>query len=299
MATLASSARPLTVCVDDFGQHDGVNAAVFDLVQRGRVTAVSCLVDGVAWASGAPRLREVAGQGAQRLADVGLHLNLSETLQAAEVTGSAWAARPVSALILATYRRALSVAALQAEIERQWQAFEAHWGQPPDFVDGHQHVHQLPQVREALWAVLEARRGSLPAGFWLRDCGASVWHQVAAGVPLADALKAGVIAALGSRALRRRAAQAGWAVSAGLLGSYPFNTDAPGYLRLWRAWAALVPAQRGLLMCHPAAAQAGAAAVADPIGPARGVEFDVLKGEALATQLQAAGVRISRMAAVP
>ncbi len=286
--------RHLTVCVDDFGLHDGVNQAVFQLVDLGRVTAVSCLVDGQAWAEGATRLRHVAGQGDSRRADVGLHLNFSETLMPPARTGSAWVARPVSRLIAASHLRQLDVAVLRADIDRQWQAFEAHWGQPPDFVDGHQHVHQLPQIREALFGVLDARRAQLPAGFWLRDCGTSMLRQAAAGVPLAVALKAGVIATLGSGALRRLAARSGLRTSSGLLGSYPFNTDVAGYTALWGAWLKLVPApgvQGGLLMCHPASQAVPGDAIAD----ARLVEFDALRGPAWAQQLAQAGVEVSRL----
>ncbi len=285
--------RPLTVCTDDFGLHAGVNAAVCALVQQGRVTAVSALVDGLAWAEGVPALQAAAGQGAARRADVGLHLNLSESLAHAAAQGSAWVARSVGQLIAASYRRQLSVPALQHEIERQWQVFVRDWGRAPDFVDGHQHVHQLPQVREALMAVLDRHAAALPAHFWLRDCGTSVTRQLGAGLPVAHALKAGVISALGSSALRRLAARRGWPVSAGLLGAYPFNVDEAGYLGLWRAWLALVPPHSGLLMCHPATQPD--ARVADPIAAARQVECAALQGEALGQALQRSGVVVRRM----
>ncbi len=294
----AAASRHLTVCVDDFGLHDGVNQAVCQLVGLGRVTAVSCLVDGVAWAGGASRLREVAGQGEGRRADVGLHLNFSETLMPRERTGSAWTAQSVSRLIAASHLRQLDVAVLRADIERQWRAFEAHWGQPPDFIDGHQHVHQLPLVRDALFAVIDARRGQLPPGFWLRDCGTSVLQQAQAGVPLAVALKAGVIATLGSGALRRLASRRGLRTSGGLLGSYAFNTNVAGYLALWRAWLKLVPAQGahgdqgGLLMCHPASQPVPG----DAISAARLVEFEALRGADWAQMLARAGVEVTRLA---
>jgi chitin disaccharide deacetylase len=287
--------RHITVCVDDFGHHAGVNEAALALVAQGRVTAVSCLADGLAWGEGAWRLRQVAGQGAGRLADVGLHLNFSEMLQPPQAGVQRWRATSVSRLIVQAHLRRLDGALLQTEIERQWQAFEAQWGQAPRFVDGHQHVHQLPQVREALWAVLDARRAGLPAGFWLRDCGSSVRAQWRAGVPLREAVKARIIAALGASAWRRGAVSRGLPTSSGLLGAYPFNTDAAGYLRLWRAWLALAPASRGLLMCHPACAVAGGGAVSDPIAAARGIEFDVLRSAELGACLDQAGVCIARM----
>ena len=39
---------------------------------------------------------------------------------------------------------------LTAEITRQFEAFAAAFGRPPDFVDGHHHVHLFPQIRDAV-----------------------------------------------------------------------------------------------------------------------------------------------------
>jgi predicted glycoside hydrolase/deacetylase ChbG (UPF0249 family) len=282
--------RHLTVCVDDFGLHAGVNEAVCQLIAQGRVTATSCLVDGLAWPEGAAALKASAGQGAQRRADVGLHLNFSETLQPPATLGSAWTAQPVPRLIAQSYTHQLDVATLRAEIDRQWQAFEAHWGQPPDFVDGHQHVHQLPPIRQALFAVLDARRAQLPRHFWLRDCGTSATRQALAGVPAADAVKAGIISALGASGLRRMAGQRGLPTSQGLLGSYAFNADEAAYLALWRSWLKLVPAQGALLMCHPASQMVPG----DAIAAARLVELGALRSPALGELLAQAGVRVTR-----
>jgi predicted glycoside hydrolase/deacetylase ChbG (UPF0249 family) len=283
--------RHLTVCVDDFGLHAGVNEAVCQLIDQGRVTATSCLVDGLGWPEGAAQLKAVAGQGAQRRADVGLHLNFSETLQPPATLGSAWSAQPVSRLIAQSYGRRLRVDTLRAEIDRQWQVFEAHWGQAPDFVDGHQHVHQLPPIREALFAVLDARRAQWPRHFWLRDCGTSTTRQALAGLPVADAVKAGVISVLGSSGLRRGARQRGLPTSQGLLGSYAFNANEAGYLALWRSWLKLVPEQGGLLMCHPSTQPIPG----DAIAAARLVELGALRSPALGELLTQAGVQPARL----
>jgi len=56
---MASRRRCVCVCVDDFGLHSGINAAVLDLSQRKRIGATGCMVDGPAWASGAAALRQL------------------------------------------------------------------------------------------------------------------------------------------------------------------------------------------------------------------------------------------------
>ena len=53
------------------------------------------------------------------------------------------------------------------EIATQLKAFVTAFGRAPDFVDGHQHVHLFPQVREPL---LEMVKEVAPQA-WVRQCG--------------------------------------------------------------------------------------------------------------------------------
>lgn len=294
MGRVGASARTLAVCVDDFGLHEGVNQAVFELLALGRVSAVSCLVDGPAWASGAAPLNQMAGQGAQAVADVGLHLNFTELLDAS--AQAACPSQPLGALIQAAYLGRLSVPTLRTEIERQWARFEAVWGRAPDFVDGHQHVHQLPQIREALAHVLQARypaahRGPRP---WLRQCRSPGLSGLQAGIGLVDTLKAAVIAILGASVLGRIARRVGLVHSRRLLGVYPFDADAAGYGRRWQAWLKL--AEPGdLLMCHPAAPQPEGPPQPDVIAASRQMEHAVLRSEGFGALLSEAGVQVGRM----
>jgi predicted glycoside hydrolase/deacetylase ChbG (UPF0249 family) len=56
---------------------------------------------------------------------------------------------------------------LTIEILRQFEAFYAAFGRPPDFVDGHQHVHLFPQIRDAF---LRVTKEAAPKA-WVRQCG--------------------------------------------------------------------------------------------------------------------------------
>lgn len=286
--------RHLAVCVDDFGLHDGVNQAVFDLLALRRISAVSCLVDGPSWASGAPLLRAAIRLGDTAVADVGLHLNFTERLD--EVAQAACPSRPLGELIQAAYLRRLDPRQIETEIERQWDRFVSVWGAAPDFIDGHQHAHQLPQIRDALQAVLRRR---LPASAgrrpWLRQCRSPGWRSVSAGVSVGDTVKAAIIGALGAAALGRVARTLGLQHSECLLGVYPFDADAEAYLRRWTAWLRLVRPQGDLLMCHPAAPMSKAPPWPDVIGPSRHMEHTVLTGDAFGRLLAQAGVQVARL----
>jgi predicted glycoside hydrolase/deacetylase ChbG (UPF0249 family) len=262
--------RRLAVCADDFGLHPSVNAAVFDLVARGRLSTVACMVDGPAWADGAARWR------AERTpaVELGLHLDLTERFAGA---GARW---DWNRLVVTSGLRLLDRRRLQAEIERQLDAFERGLQCAPDFVDGHRHVHQLPQVREALVEALQRRYpGQRP---WLRRC----VSPAAAG----ERFKTAVIGLLGAQRLSALAAQAGLPQNRYLLGVYGFDGDAASYERRLAGWLAC--AQDGdLLMCHPGLAGAG-----DGIADARSREHAVLAGPGFGRLLSQNGLHISPLA---
>jgi chitin disaccharide deacetylase len=56
---------------------------------------------------------------------------------------------------------------LEGEISSQLQKFITAFGRLPDFIDGHQHVHLFPQIREALLTVVK----DIAPNVWVRQCG--------------------------------------------------------------------------------------------------------------------------------
>ncbi|HEX3141079.1 MAG TPA: ChbG/HpnK family deacetylase [Rhizobacter sp.] len=273
-AQLSGEARRLAVCVDDFGLNEAVDRSAFELAAIGRISAVSCLVEASQWHTEAGALRsQLAGR-----VDLGLHLNFTELLPGGQPR-HAWPA--FVALALA---RQLDTGYLRRAIERQLDAFARVARQPPDFLDGHRHVHQLPVVRELALEILERRGWRV----WWRST------RPAAGVqlPLSERAKAQVIGAMGGRGLRRLLQRHGQAHNRHLLGVYGFAGSAFDYSLRLAAW--LDSAQDGdLLMCHPAAA--GAQDARDPIAPVRCVEHAVLSGTTFPALLAKQQIRIERL----
>lgn len=241
----------------------------------GRVQATGALVGAPAWRSGTGALRRAREHGV----DVGLHLDLTAYPQTGGLHG-------LRALIVQSCLGRLDHARLRAEMAAQLDAFEAGLGQPPAFIDGHEHVHQLPTVRDALIEVVTARYPARRP--WLRSSRARLSAARVAG-PTA-LLKAAVIGALGASALARAASAHGLRQNRSLLGVYGFAGDAAHYLGLLRGW--LLAAHDGdLLMCHPAL-PAPARGDPDAIAQARRVEYEVLAGPAFGQLVQATGVRL-------
>lgn len=255
--------RRIAICADDFGAFPGADAGILGLVEAGRLGGVSCQVEGATFPRAAPALRARLGE-----TDAGLHLDL------APGRGG------LAPLLLRSHARLLDRRAVAARIAAQLDAFERALGAPA-FVDGHQHVHQLPVVRDALLEALSARYGR--PGPLVRNT-----------VPLrARGAKPWVIAALGGRGLRRRLRARGVPHNPDFAGVYGLDPRA-GYAALFRGW--LASATDGtLVLCHPGAATGDPG---DPIGPARAAELAYLGSEALEEDCRAAGVARVRVRAL-
>jgi predicted glycoside hydrolase/deacetylase ChbG (UPF0249 family) len=266
--------RPcIAVCVDDFGLHPGVNAGVLRLAAQARISATSCLVNGQWWSTGAVSLRALDA----RAFDAGLHLDLTERPFDPRMR------RSIAGWIAAAWLGRVDRIALQREIEVQLDRFETAMGRPPSHIDGHQHVHQFPIVRELLVEVVRRR---YPAHSpWLR----STRRAAGAG----DAAKAWLIEALGCAATARLARAHGLAQNGHLLGVYGFEGTAAQYQLRVSRW--LAAAQHGdLLMSHAAARTTEA----DPLLRARLNECEVLAGDEFGAMLGDAQLRIAPLSRI-
>lgn len=264
--------RVLAVCADDFGLDQATSRTIAALAAAGRLQAVSCLTNLATWHDCAPMLAGLPPEVAR-----GLHFNLTEGAPLSQALRDIWPAPPPLARLLAAAALGrLPSGAIAIELDAQWRAFVQATGRPPDFVDGHQHVHALRGVREALL------RRAAAAGVPVRSTG----HVVGPGY----AFKRRVIEACGGRALAHALAAQGLAHNAALVGVYDFGPRE--YRALMRGWLAALRTERPhgvtLLFCHPGAA--GEASAHDAIAAARCAEAAYLGSPQFVDDLAAAGV---------
>ncbi|MCV2368107.1 ChbG/HpnK family deacetylase [Roseateles oligotrophus] len=252
--------KHIQICADDYGFDAAISQGILECIDAGRISATGCMVLSPAWPQWAPALRERQG-----LADYGLHLDLNEFAPYAE-------GRSLSGWIAASYLRRLDAGAAGIWVNQQLDAFESALRESPAFVDGHQHLHQLPIIREALLAAVSRRYGKSCA---LRSTRALGWRGA----------KARVIESLGALALRRGARSAGLRMNSDFAGVYDFS-PAADYSELVSDWLATL-ADGGLLMTHPGRA-GGTETRPDAIRPARERErafwLSAAAGELLASQ---------------
>ena len=249
------------LCADDYAISEGVSRAMLALIDAGRLTAVSAMAAAPGWPEQAADLKARRGAAA-----IGLHFDL--TLRPFAGKAPRFGLRDLVARALL---RRLDVAALAAEFERQLDRFETALGAAPDHVDGHHHVHALPQVRDAVLGALSRRYGARPGA--LRPL-----VRAPEDAPLRIARrragrgKALTVAAL-CAGFGRRASAAGFATNLGFAGFSRFG----GRAAFERELDAFVtaPGPRHLVMCHPGFSSAELTQL-DPLSDARDGEYAAL-----------------------
>ena len=279
--------RPIIVCADDFGIAPGVSDAIVELSAAGRLTATSCMTGLPDWRRSAPTLQQVV---LRHPADVGLHLTLTDHAPVSRASGLARqeGRLPTLGHLLP---RALPGAgrgyALADYLLAQLDAFEDSWGGPPAYVDGHQHVHVLPVVREVL--VEELRRRYAPNTVWVRDCVEPSARCLRRRVALPKALFISRLA-LGLRRLLRD-----YAVPAndGFAGLHDFSGRRPFGALMQRFLDTSGP--RPLLHVHPGRVDATLRAC-DSLTAPREVELAYLASAQFPRDLAAAGLHPGRFA---
>jgi len=196
--------RRIVLCADDYGLTKPINTAIRGLIETRRINATSVMVIAPGFdKSEADALAQTAGQHAQ----IGLHVTLTAPFKDF---------RPLNDTLRAALLRQLDGKTIRDEIESQIKAFIAAFGRPPDFADGHQHVHLFPQIRDVfLTAVAEFAPNA-----WVRQCGR------APGAPhkLRDR-KALILDVLSVR-FRRKAAARGLKSNPAFAGTYDFGPSA-------------------------------------------------------------------------
>lgn len=232
--------RQVWLCADDYGIAPGVNEAIRKLVLRGRLNATSAMMPAPALTPKEAKALVALNTGEKRVA-IGLHVTLTAPFKPMSA-GFAPLRKghflPHAALMRAAMARSLRPELLRAEIATQLQAFADAFGHLPDFLDGHQHVHLLPQVRDAFLKVV-AETAPLA---WVRQC-----SRARSGRRLRDR-KALVLDVL-SVGLKRKARRLGITTNPAFAGAYNFQSS-ESFGRIFPRFLSGLP-DGGLIMCHP------------------------------------------------
>jgi chitin disaccharide deacetylase len=260
--------RRIWLCADDYGISPGVNRAIRELIERGRLNATSVMV--VTPAIGrdeAARLQDAAAKNAG--AAIGLHVTLTApfrplTMHFRPLRDELFL--PFKKLLRAGQLRRLDPEMIRAEVAMQLNAFRDLFGRAPDFVDGHQHVQLYPQVRDG---VLAAVKDKAPDA-WVR--------QARRNQPFGRRLaspKALFLDYLSTR-FKRSAARTGLKVNPAFAGAYDYSRI-PDYGALMGDFLDGLP-EGGVVMCHPGFVDEVLVSL-DPLTKVREIEHAYLAGD--------------------
>lgn len=145
----------IILCADDFAQNEAISEGILRLATQNKINAISCMVNSTLW----PEVHQ-ALQPLKTSHFLGLHFNLT----GGKALSAEWQNRygqtftSLASLLTASYFRQIDSKAVEAEILAQLDAFTTATGMHPDFIDGHQHVHQLPIIRDIWLRVYHSRQ---------------------------------------------------------------------------------------------------------------------------------------------
>jgi predicted glycoside hydrolase/deacetylase ChbG (UPF0249 family) len=189
---------------------------------------------------------------------------------------------PLAELMRLAMTRRLRRAHFAAEIAAQLDAFRAAFGRAPDFVDGHQHAHLLPVVRDAFLAVVGAQAPQA----WVRQC-----TRARRARPLKD--RKGLVLDVLSVRFRAKAKRLGIRTNPAFAGAYAFTPQAD-FRALFPRFLTGLP-DGGLIMCHPGFVDPALKSL-DSLTDLREREFAYLDSDAFPRDLARHHVELARPA---
>lgn len=246
----------------------GVNDAIRQLIAKRRINATSVMMPAAYLGTGEAQALAALNDDEPRAA-IGLHVTM--TAPFAPMSGGFAPLRdgaflPINEMMKLAVTRRLSEAPLVAEITAQLRAFIDMFGRAPDFLDGHQHVHLLPQVRNAFLKVAS----EIAPNAWVRQCG-----RARAGRMVHD--RKSLVLDVLSLGFKSQAARHGLATNPAFAGAYAFTSKAR-FAKLFPRFLNGLP-DGGLIMCHPGFVDAELIAV-DSLTALREHEFAFFNSDA-------------------
>jgi chitin disaccharide deacetylase len=274
--------RTLIFCADDYGISSGVSEGIRRLLKAGRLSATSCMTVTPYWEQECASLKEFKGK-----ADIGLHFTLTETdslgympLLAPENKFPSF-----GRLYWWAIRKKLPLDEIEEQLNRQLDRFEENFGAPPDFLDGHHHVHQLPGIREVLLRTVLERYPKHK--LWIRVCWENPLWIMRRGMYIGRSLAIG----WHGRALQERARMMGIPSNSSFAGIYDFAVEAP-FKRLIEQ-TLKTARHKTLVICHPGLVDVNGIG-SDSLTATREKEFLFLKGDSFQSLLEKHKLRLGR-----
>lgn len=246
-----SEFKKISICADDFGLNAGICKGIIQLARMQRLSAVSCMVNQPDFLSYAPELLALKNQ-----VQIGLHFNLTDGPLLSSPNTPCFGLKE---LLVKSHLRMINLSLVAKEFQAQLACFKRVMGCLPDFIDGHQHIHQFPGIRQVILGFYDEE---------LSKNGTYIRSTFPSSNAASYQTKIRVLAAAGGRQLSFDLKRLKIPHNSCFLGVYDF-AKGTNYRYLFRQWLFEAP-NNSLIMCHPGEKNKDV----DAIAHARKVEYD-------------------------
>lgn len=275
-------ATPFVLIADDFGITEGVSQAIIELLKERRISGTSAICTRPDWRKLAFHLAKFHKQR-----EIGLHLNLTVGGPLSFMPGLAptkkFPSLPV--LIFKSLTGQICGREICKEIRYQITEFANAIGELPTFIDGHQHVHALPIIRDALFDSIKMISPEWRP--WLRNPAETSSAIITRG----EAVRKSLVISTLSYGLKPLADAQGFPTNDSFSGVTDFNlkrnlSDAfTNYLKR--------PGRQHLVMCHPGFS-GDQLRMIDPVVEMRDFEFEFLMSAEFSRVLERMNMRVAK-----
>lgn len=269
--------KKIILCADDYAQNSTITQGILNLVSRRRLSAVSCLTTSSDWPAHAALLSPY-----HEIIDIGLHFNLTEGCSLSKQN----LMTPLAQLLLKAFLGRIDERTIETEFHAQLDRFIEHMGKIPDFIDGHQHIHHFPIIRDA---ILNGYQKRFPKRkIYIRIASNSLLQSL---VTAKSFPKSQIITATGALTLKKKCQQLKIPCNDSFAGIYAFK-KAANY-RFYFPYFLSQMKNNGLIMCHPGLPSEDAA---DLLRHSREKEYNYFNSDEFIEACAAAKVSLGRYA---
>lgn len=217
------------ICTDDFGLTTGTCEGILELCKNKKINAVSVMAESDLLTKYAKELEKYRGK-----IQIGLHFNLTEVFN--KKTQKFSLLYLISHLFLSKKTKVEIIKNLKIQLD----TFEKAFNHAPDFIDGHEHVHILPSIRNLFLDELKKRYGK-KSNMWIR--------QVSSNIFQTDTLIKMIIIQILNIGFKRKCKKYGFKYNEDFKGIYSFNPNGI-FKKLLNTWLSSL-SKDTLIMCHP------------------------------------------------
>jgi predicted glycoside hydrolase/deacetylase ChbG (UPF0249 family) len=242
----------MIICADDYGLSPAVNDGIIELLESKKISAVSCMMLGSDVELGIRQL-----QGLKKNFDLGLHLTLTNDQPLTKLKSesglvdSQGCLLSFRELVKNTYKKKINYTQLTDEIIAQINRFKELTGHLPEYIDGHQHVQQLPLVRNAVVKIVNhLMKKNSKTNIYIRVAKLPfTWLMTKGILNLRKFVLGNFMIILPGISTTHLLDRQNISHNRFLLGFYDYKTK--NFADIFKAYLSIKPVARDIFFCHP------------------------------------------------